>query len=135
MTMTVYPASGYNSFVSLSDANAYFTDRLNADAWDGTTGKEAALITAFRSLSELDIVIDLSDAVQLQAIKDAQCEQALHELINISSLDGSKINELSLGGLLKVSIPDEKAGAPRFSSRALNILRPYLRGRSIARTR
>ncbi len=133
MSITVFPASGYNSFVSLSDANAYFTDRLNADAWDGTTGKEAALITAFRSLQELDIVVDLTDTDALQSLASAQCEQALWELKN--DLDSQALSGLALGGLLSVKIPENKTPPARYSPRALNILRPYLRGRSIARTR
>ena len=131
--MIVYPTANYNSFISEAYADTYFNDRLNAGRWDATTSKEAALVTAFRSLQELDIVVDLTDTDALQALKDAQCEQALHELVN--DLDGQAITGLQLGGLLNVKIPASKTPPPRYSPRALNILRPYLQGRSIARTR
>jgi ABC-type sugar transport system substrate-binding protein len=41
---------------------------LNAGKWDAAD-QTAALMTAYRSLQELDIVIDLSDSTALQAIK------------------------------------------------------------------
>ena len=58
MSLIEYPNSDYNSWIS--DADEYFESRLNADAWDALTNKEPALITAFRSLAELnlDIVFD-----------------------------------------------------------------------------
>lgn len=131
--MIVYPTANYNSFISVADADTYFADRLNAGPWDAATDPEAALVTAYRSLAELDIVIDLSDTDQLQAIQQSQCEQALHELIN--DTEGQALSGLTLGGLLSVKIPDSKTPPARYSPRALALLRPYLRGRSIARTR
>ena len=133
MSITVYPTTGYNSFISEADADTYFASRLNADQW-ATADKEAALKTAFRSLSELSIVIeDSTDATILQALAAANCEQALHELKN--DMDGQALSGLTLGGLLSVKIPDSKTPPDRFSPRALGMLRPYLQARSIARTR
>lgn len=117
--MIVYPSTGYNSFISLMAAENYFAERLHGDDWLTADG-EAALVTAFRSLQELDIVIDLTDAVALQAIKDAQCEQTLREL----QLADNPSPFSSIG------LPDLKLTRkemPRFSERALGILRPYLR--------
>ena len=132
--MIVYPTENYNSFISVADADTYFDDRLNAGPWDGATSKEAALVTAYRSLAdELSIVIDLSDADQFQAIRQAQCEQALWELEN--NLSGQALSGLTLGGLLSVKIPSDKTPPARYSPRTLALLRPYLRGRSITRTR
>lgn len=135
MSITVFPNDGYDSFISEADADTYFSSRLNADQW-ATADKEAALKTAFRSLSELDIVItDSTDAATLQALASANAEQALHELVNISSMDGQAFSGLQLGGLLSVKIPENKTPPARFSPRAMAMLRPYLQGKTIARTR
>jgi viroplasmin and RNaseH domain-containing protein len=43
-----YPTEAYNSFVSVEDADEYFSDRLNAEAWDAfdESKKEKLLIGA-----------------------------------------------------------------------------------------
>jgi hypothetical protein len=131
--MIIYPDPNFNSYISEDDADAYFETRLNADQWD-TASKEAALITAFQSLAELELTIDPTESDQLTALKTSQCEQALYELEN--DPDSLGISSLNLGGgLLSVKIPESKTPPPRFSKRALSILRSYLSGRSIKRTR
>ena len=130
--MIEYPETDYNSWISEDDADSYFETRLNANQWD-TANKEAALITAFNSINELDLTVHPTESDQLTALKSAQCEQALHEIIN--DLDSPNLSSLSLGGLLSVKIPDKQIPPPRFSKRALSILRSYLSGRSIKRTR
>ena len=133
--MIVYPESGYNSFVSVDDADSYFADRLHVDDWTGATDeiKQDALMTSYRSLSELNIVIDLTDTTALTAIKQAQLEQALHELKN--DLDEMKASQVSLGGLLNVKLKDKPEQPPRFNKRAMGLLRPYLRAPVITRIR
>ena len=133
MSLIIYPDTNYNSWLDDIEADEYLEDRLNADPWDAALNKEAALITAFNSLAELDLTIDPTETDQLTALKQAQCEQALHELKN--DLDSTGISSLSLGGLLSVKIPESNVPPSRFSERALAILRPYLSGRSIKRTR
>ena len=130
--MIVYPLTGYDSFISEADADTYFATRYNADAWTGT-GKEAALITAFRSISELDIEIDPDEADQVQAVKYAQCEQALWEMQH--DLDALKLDSLDLGGLVKVKLPKNQESHPRYSPRALAMLRPYMHAHTMSRTR
>jgi hypothetical protein len=132
--MIVYPESGYNTFISVNDADSYFSERLNASAWD-SANQEAALVTAYRSLQELDIVVDLSDSDALQALKTAQCEQALYLMVNIDTLEGQAVSGLTLAGVLSVKLPQDQTEPARYSPRALALLRPYLRGRSIAWTR
>ena len=146
-TMIVYPTTDYDSWLSEADANEYFDTRLKADAWDACTQTGAALMTAFRSLAELDLNIILEDdgtisatyytdaevTTILTALKNAQCEQALHEIIK--DLDSPNISGLSLGGLMSVKIPASQTPPPRYSERALAILRPYVVGKSITRTR
>ena len=47
--------SGTNSYVTMEEAEAYFLQRLGADAWDGAvpSAKEAALVTATRLLDSM----------------------------------------------------------------------------------
>lgn len=78
---------GVNSWISRTDADAYFADRLKAAAWTGagTADKDAALVTAWRYLTAhphyaLGFPGD-------QAMKDAQCEQAIFLLQNQDELD------------------------------------------------
>ena len=42
-----------NSFVSVTQADNYFNDRLNKDAWDNAFNKDEALVTATGILNEL----------------------------------------------------------------------------------
>ncbi len=69
--MITYPDESYESWISEDDADIYFETRLNADPWD-TAHKEAALMTAFRSINELNLTIDPTDTDQLTALKEAQ---------------------------------------------------------------
>lgn len=146
MEFTEYPTTNYNSWIDEDEADEIFETRLNADEWD-TANKEAALITAFNSLAELELDIEfdsdklLSDTTYsdseraeiLLALQQAQAEQALHELKY--DLDSPNISGLNLGGLLSVRIPANQTPPPRYSERALSILRPYLTARTVTRTR
>ena len=134
MSLSVFPTENYNSFVSEADADAYFETRLHASAWDAASDKEAALMTAFRSLTELNIVItDSSDAGTLQALARSNAEQALWELRHDS--DEMQASSVSLGGLVSVKLKNDGQKPPRFSPRALGMLKPYLRAPVISRTR
>lgn len=145
--MIVYPNSDYDSWISVDDADTYFETRLNSTEWNG---EEAALQTAFRSLQELDLDLVFESETNLvlssayytdaeiskiiTALKQAQCEQCLFELKN--DPDGQAIEGFSLGGLLKVTLPDKKGKQPpRFSQRAIAILRPYIKAATVTRTR
>jgi len=145
--MIVYPNENYDSWISEDLADLYLETRLNADSWFASGNKEAALMTAFRSINELGINLEfdenkiLSDTYYtdtqradiLNSLQIAQCEQTLHELKH--DLDSSNISGLSLGGLLSVKLPANQAPPPRHAERALTILRPYIRSRTVARTR
>ena len=145
--MIVYPEENYNSYCDEDFAFEYFETRLNADAWDALSNKEPALMTAFRSLAELnlnitfddygiissDVYTDAEAETILTALKQAQCEQALHELMH--DLDNPKISSLNIGGMLSVKLPPDNTKPERYSPRALSILRPYILGRTITRTR
>ena len=129
-----YPLTDYNSYGTIDEAELYFESRLNADKFLNANGdlQAAALITAFQSLQELDLDIDLeTDESPLEKLTFAQFEQALHLLTH--DLDSPNLSRLSLGGLLSVNLPDTPPS--RFSDRALSILRPYLTARTVTRTR
>jgi hypothetical protein len=130
--MIVYPDEDYDSWIDEYAADEYFETRLNADLWD-TANKEAALITAFRSLNELDLTIDPTQSDQLKVVQEAQLEQVLHELRNDTEAPG--ISSLNLGGMLSVKIPENKTPSSRYSERALAICRPYITSRTAKRTR
>jgi len=128
--MIVYPTENYDSFVSDEDAEDYFLTRLNSDAWNSSLA-ESALMTAFLTLKTIDMVVDLSDTAQLKTMKQAQMEQAYHE---ISKLNTNPLESLKLGGLLSVKM-DTKKQAGDYSERSLAILRPYMRTQTINRLR
>jgi viroplasmin and RNaseH domain-containing protein len=128
--MIVYPTENYDSFVSDEDAEDYFLTRLNSDDWNSSIA-DNALMTAFQTLKTIDMVMDLSDTEQLKAIKQAQMEQAYHE---ITKLNTNPLESVSLGGLLSVKM-DTKKQAGIYSERALAILKPYMRTQTINRLR
>jgi hypothetical protein len=145
--MIVYPDSGYDSWLSEADADAYFATRLNVDEWTAATSelKQRALQTAFRSLREFAFAITcnpdgtLSDvypvdraAAILKALKESQCEQALHELKH--DLEDLMANSVGFVGLINVEFNSD-AKIDRYSPRAVAMLRPFLKARSVARYR
>ena len=148
--MTIYPDTDYDSWISWDDAEAYFQTRLHSDEWHNTLLdiQEVALLTAFRSLNELDLnLVFTTDKVLseahytdtqiieiLTALKQAQCEQTLHEIRN--DPEGQSIERVNIGGLLSVSLPDKEGKQPpRYAQRAISMLRPYIRAPIVSRTR
>jgi hypothetical protein len=140
--MIVYPTTNYDSWVSEDDADEFFETRSNSSEWDVAT-KEISLMTAFRSLKELDFNIlfeddktlsdSYSDSEKAEILKDlqeSQCEQCIYELQN--DLDTMQLSYLNISGLA-VKMPDKQP--ERFSPRALAILRSYLIARSVQRFR
>lgn len=75
---------GTNSWVSVAEATAYLDDSFNAGDWY-TSGvdQDGALVRAFRELSAFYSL----PATAAQAMKDAQCEQALFLIQNDVDLD------------------------------------------------
>lgn len=143
--MIIYPNENYDSWISEDEADTYFEFRLNVGEWDAAN-KEAALMTAFRSLRELDLDIRFEDDGTfadsytdteaeeiLKDLQEAQCEQVLYELKN--DLDCPPISNLAIGGVLSVKIPQNQNPPSRYSDRALMILRDYLKMRTVTRTR
>ena len=148
MDLIKYPETNYNSWLDEDEAIEYFESRILTDSkWDACAQKEAALMTAFRSLAELNLDITFDDdkvisathyttteaADILTALQQASCEQALHELMN--DLDSPPITSMTVGGMVSAKIPDKFAKPARFSQRTLSILRPYIIAKVVSRTR
>ena len=148
--MIVYPNSNYDSWISIADAEAYLATHLRVDEWDALATdaeKEVALQTAFRSINGLDLNVTFDDAGVisstaytsteqgkiLTALERAQCEQALHELK--FDIDNQGVKSVSLGGMLSFTLNPGDEKPPRYSERALAILRPYLQARTVTRVR
>lgn len=145
--LIVYPNAGYTSWVDEAGAEAHFEDRLHTDEWlaANSSAQAAALLMAFRSLNELEFNLwwnldktladrysDTQKAEILAALKQAQCEEALH-LLRYDTEDVSA-QTVSLGGVLSVKF-DPGENPPRHSQRAMDILRPLLKRRAVARFR
>jgi len=150
MTLTV----GTNSFISLEDAEVYFTDRLTITSWDDAdnASKESALITATNLLNVKNWVGYTEDEDQVLAfpregeyyepingqyilfdgipsrIKKATCETALHHLKNDNLLDnkGSTLSVLKVGQIqLEGNIGAKSLG--KLPTTALDLIKPLLR--------
>jgi hypothetical protein len=110
---------GTNSYISVADADTYFSDRLNADEWTGTD-KDKALIQAtkmidfrhylgyktdetqalkFPRIGLIDDYVDLDENEVPQKVKDATCELALYLLQDDYSApdDLSEFNNVVVG--------------------------------------
>ena len=145
--LIAYPNAGYNTWIDEDGAGEHFEGRLHTDDWlaaDAST-QAAALLMAFRSLNELEFNLwwkldktladrytDAQKAEILAALKQAQCEEALHLLRH--DVDTVGVQAVSLGALLSFKL-DPGQNPPRHSQRALDILRPLLKRRAVSRFR
>jgi hypothetical protein len=145
--LIAYPDAGYNTWIDEDGAAEHFANRLHTDDWlaaDAAT-QAAALLMAFRSLNELEFNLwwkldktladrytDAQKAEILAALKQAQCEEALH-LLRYDT-EGVGVQAVSLGGIFSVKL-DPGQNPPPHSQRAMDILRPILKSRSVARFR
>jgi len=129
-----YPDTGYNSYLTDTEADVYFETRLGSEEWSSCGNQEAALITAFNMLQEMDytVLFDLTDADILALAQKAQCEQALH--IVKHDLDEIPLKQLGLGGLLQIT-PDSKHDVEVIAPRAVGFLRDYMIRPGVARIR
>lgn len=94
---------GTNSFITEEDADSYFDERLGAsDVWVSGVNKEAALISAFRVLTNHpEYSIPTTVSLITAALRYAQCEQALFMLRQGEAIDRrmelQSMNVLSAG--------------------------------------
>lgn len=124
--MIVFPEANYTSFISAEDADDYLSESIHASDLAGID-TETLLFSAFRTISGFDISFDPTDTVALQALKNAQCEQAIREW---QIWKTRKYSSLEDNGL-KI----KRRNHPPVSDRALNFLRPYMKTPTITLSR
>lgn len=144
MTITI----GVNSYVSDTDAGAYFDDRLYASDWVSASpgDQEKALIMARRLIDQQQFTGERTSADQLlawprtgivsvdsstvpQDVVDAQCELALalirDDLTLNDGLRGVRSSRQQVGGLVTETVYDGRAPVRALPDTVAAILRPY----------
>jgi len=156
MALDATPGSASaNSYVTLTEAEAYFADRLRVDAWTSASAadKEKALLTACRHLERhrywdgggpafTDPHQRLAfprkrdtnaagDYIIPQPVKDAQCEEALAllgrgaEQERRRALQAAGVTSFSVEGLSESYAPG-LVGQVLESAEARSLLAPYI---------
>ena len=118
-----------NSYVSLDEANTYFSERLGADYWSTLDDeqKEKALITATKKIDRLPFIgykqnpaqplqfprfyynsccCNLQIAGIPQQLKDAVCEEALTELQYLEANSEDVFNNAATGSYQSLKLGD-----------------------------
>ena len=133
------------SYVSLAEANEYFSDRLHADAWAeaADADKEKALVMATKAIDRQRLngrktnpsqplaFPRYPDAEIPQKVKDACCEEALAILERGNNqrrkLQQEGVVSFSVGGLTETFVASARGGG-LISQEAKELLRPWLLG-------
>jgi hypothetical protein len=111
--------SGEIGYLSLADADLYFSTRLAAEPWTSIPAdsnhikKIAALTTAydrlyFSGLFDLPLLL-IATADQLVVLKKAQCELALYMLLHLADEDrrkGLQAQGVTVAGIVKETYKD-----------------------------
>ena len=132
------------SYVSLTEANEYFSTRLHADAWAEASDadKEKALAMATKAIDRQPLKGRKTDSAQPLAfprypdteipevVKEACCEEALAILERGNSqrrkLQQEGVQSFSLGNMSEAYAPG--AGRGLLSQEAKELLQPWLIG-------
>ena len=132
------------SYVSLAEANEYFSNRLHADAWAEASDadKEKALTMATKAIDRQPMsgrktvssqplaFPRYPDTEVPQAIKEACCEEALALLERGNSqrrkLQQEGVQSFALGNMSETYVAS--AGRGLLSQEAKELLRPWLLG-------
>ena len=132
------------SYVSLAEANEYFSSRLHADAWADVSDadKEKALAMATKAIDRQPLSGRKTDLAQEmafprypdvdvpEAVKEACCEVALALIERGNSqrrkLQQEGVQSFSLGNMSETYAPG--AGRGLLSQEAKELLRPWLLG-------
>ncbi|MEF3698697.1 hypothetical protein [Desulfolutivibrio sp.] len=117
-----YPTEAYNSFVNVEDADDFFADRLNAEAWDAfeESRKEKLLIRGFRVITSYVN----EDDVALVDLQFAQMEQALYEYRFSPDTYIDPVSSVTVDGL---KADFAKNTVARLAPEAVLLLKPYRR--------
>ena len=132
------------SYVSLAEANEYFSNRLHADAWAEASDadKEKALAMAAKAIDRQPLSGRKTETGQAlafprypdtevpEAVKEACCEEALALLERGNSqrrkLQQEGVQSFTLGNMSETYAPG--AGRGLLSQEAKELLRPWLLG-------
>ena len=132
------------SYVSLVEANEYFSSRLHADAWAEASDadKEKALAMAAKAIDRQPLIGRKTETGQalafprypdtevLEAVKEACCEEALAILESGNSqrrkLQQEGVQSFTLGNMSETYAPG--AGRGLLSQEAKELLRPWMIG-------
>lgn len=91
LTLVIYPATDYNSFVTLAEADAIIESDVNYPTWAAETDDEVKkryLITAFRNIVALNGLT--LPATAEDCLKESQSLMAVHDIVNgISTASGT----------------------------------------------
>lgn len=148
MAVTV---STSNSYITLENAETYFEERLNSDAWEDANenDKKRALITSTKSIDRLNFsggktndeqVLQFprdDDASIPQTIKDATCENALMLLDDKDVEDEIERVRIRQESVADIKVAYDTTHAPEnimagiASATAWMMLKPYLRNAGI----
>lgn len=148
-------AVGTNSYVTLTEANAYFADKLHTAEWDAAlnAAKEKALKEACKRMNRLAFAGQKLTSTQLlafprmmpqfnrigvisfttdggapQTVRDAQCEEAL-ALLRYGNSARAKAQEQNVVSVKFGDVTEEyRTGLKLLSPEALELLKPYLAG-------
>lgn len=156
MALTV----GIDSYVTLSEANAYFDNRMYADEWIGASDpeKEKALKMAARTMARFNWAGSITSDDQIlswprqnmidaegrviasnaipQVIKDAQCEVALGMLRDdLTADDGNKSVRRLKAGSVEIEYAGQAPAAARAPDIAMDMVKPFLKQASGATAR
>ncbi len=113
-------------WVTLAEANLYFTTRMNASKWTASTEKESALTTAYNYLIASGAFSLPSTTTD--AMKKAQYEQALFLLIHGAGLEmraGIQAQGVKAAGIVKEQYKESTMGDIPIAPMATSLLSNY----------
>jgi len=133
---------GTNSYLSIADAEEYFTTRIRSDSWYGATEDEKAqaLITATRQIDRLALrgTKKLSSQALAfprypntevsQRVKDAICEEGFAILKGVTKrieLQQQGVKQAQVGNIMEIYSGKK---IKLISPEARELLRPYMIG-------
>lgn len=123
------PVVGTNSWVTIAEANTYFTNKYGASAWAGLsdTVKTQLLITAYRWMKALPDV-SIPDSSTSTTVKNAQCEVAWY-IYNFYA-DHEKRQALHTQGVRSFTLSkfSETLDAPSFPQWIKDMLGDFISG-------
>ena len=104
LSLIVYPATDYNSFVTLTEADAIIETTVYNSSWSGLPNddKMRYLITAYRNIMILDGIL-LPDTATT-CLKESQSLMAVHDKVNGISEASSNAGQIQSAKVGSVAV-------------------------------